>query len=150
MMELTGSALTALFIGLVWTLIKVVEYFLSKSSKKQVLINEKDKFNEICVKLQQFGDLLNVIDNSLKHLNEMHSVYDENRVPRWYISPEILPLVRQIHNSLEIIGKEFEDDFVIVKTGQTTIIQKILDLLSAQKLMVERLSDIIMKLNKSE
>lgn len=149
-MELTGSALTALFIGLVWTLIKVVEYFLSRVSKKQVLINEQDKFNDIFIKLQQFSDLLNVINNNLKHLNEMHLVYDENRVPRWYISPEILPLVRQIHNSLEIIGKEFEDDFVIIKTGQTTIIQKILDLLSAQKLMVERLSDIIMKLNKSK
>lgn len=149
-MELVGSALTALFIGLVWTLIKVVEYFLSSGGKKQVLINEQDKFNEIYIKLQQFNDLLNVINNNLKHLNEMHLVYDENRVPRWYISPEILPLVRQIHNSLEIIGKEFEDDFVIIKTGQTTIIQKILDLLSAQKLMVERLSDIIMKLNKSE
>jgi len=153
-MTITGSALTALFIGLVWTLIKVVEYFIKKNKEKgneYQIGQEQSKLFEICKRLQYLDELESVIDNiedKIKKLDEMHSVYDENRVPKWYVQSEILMLVRQIHNKLDIFEKELEEDIYIIKNGQTAIIEKILDLLNAQKLMVERLGDLIRKLNK--
>lgn len=151
-MELTGSAITALFVGLVWTLIKVVEHFLARRNGKKSGLSEGQcqQLNEIHTKLKCLGDIekiLDLVEEKVKHLDDLHSVYDENRVPKWYVSSEILPIIRKIHNSLEIMGKEVEEDLADVKGGQSMLTQKILDLLTAQKLMVERLGDIIIKLN---
>jgi len=160
-MEITGSALTALFVGLVWTLMKVVEYFISKrNGKKHGLTEEQDKqlkeiyegsqrLDDIEKSLGEMDKVLDELKEKVKHLDELHSVYDDNRVPKWYVSSEILPTVRKIHTSLEMVRKEMEEDLDLVKSGQFTLTQRVLDLLSAQKLMVERLGDIITRLNKS-
>ena len=50
-MEITGSALTALFIGLVWTLIKVVEYFINKKKS-----NDLKKIEEISEKIDEISN----------------------------------------------------------------------------------------------
>lgn len=157
-MELTSSALTALFIGLVWTLIKVVEYFINRG-KNDVVRNESEERDALISSrniniinkiehLQQQCAMLSDIYNKVKKLEESHSVVDENLIPRWYVPSELLPIVRQMHNSLDIMCRELQENLEAVKDGQASLVERILDLVSSQKIMVERLGDIIAKLNK--
>jgi hypothetical protein len=158
-MELTGSAITALFVGLVWTLIKVVGYFISKKNGKSGLTSEQDKqiaethtylseMNKYGVLTKDQKDLVYEIHDIVKDLKEVHSVYDENHVPKWYIPSELLPLVRQIHTSMDSLCKEMEENLGDVKSDQRVLVEKVVDLISSQKLMVERLGDLITKLTK--
>jgi hypothetical protein len=157
-MELTSSAITAVFIGLVWTLIKVVEYFISRRGSEEKVDKENRKEGarvveaaEVMSKLSELqaqGTLIAEMYDKVKKLEESHSVVDENLVPRWYVPSELLPLVREMHKSMEIMCRELEDNLSAVKDGQSSLIERILDLVSSQKIMVERLGDLIAKLNK--
>ena len=61
-MEITGSALTALFVGLVWVLIKVVEYFISKKKKEAIEVSQDGvRVSDILRKLEK-------IDDDLEHI----------------------------------------------------------------------------------
>jgi hypothetical protein len=128
MMEIGSAAITALFVGLIWTLIKVVEFFVS--GKKRGLTPEQEQ-------------ILLYIQGRVKHLDELHSVYDSNHVPKWYVPGELLTLIRETHSALEALSHELDDSMEKVTSGQASSVQKISDLINSQKLMTERLGDLV-------
>jgi len=137
-MELGGAALTALFVGLVWTLIKVVGFFVDKSKK-----NGKDIAPvAIGLTVEQARKLEN-INALIKHLDELHSVYDDNRVPKWYVPGEMLVLLRNADSALKSLSNELEDSIDKSESGQKAVLDKMSDLINSQKLMTERLGDLI-------
>ena len=70
-MEITDSAIIALFTGLVWTLIRVVEFFISKFRKENKNNNIYNKLNElISSQNEKVRELLDKIND----LKEMHDV----------------------------------------------------------------------------
>ena len=157
---LTGSIITSLFVGLILTLIKVVEHFISKKQEKKGLNEQQEQMlQKICQYVndtQKYGvltekqeELLEEINDSTGDLLDMHSVYDENRVPRWYISADLMPLVRKTYNSVKILNKELEESLSDIKEDQTLLVSRMIDLIASQKVMVERLGDLIVKLDKN-
>ena len=128
-MEIGSAALTALFVGLVWTLIKVVEYFIN-GTKTSYLTIEQEK-------------LLCDIYKLSTHLDELHSVYDSNHVPKWYVPGELLVLVRGMYNILEALSHEIDDSMKRISSGQESSIEKISELINSQKVMTERLGDLV-------
>jgi hypothetical protein len=138
-MELGGAALTALFVGLVWTLIKVVEFFINSKKNGKVAKVEAPApalTAEQARKLEQ-------ISTMVSHLNELHSVYDENHVPKWYVPGELLTLLRNARAALESLSNELEDSMDKSEAGQKAVLDKMSDLINSQKLMTERLGDLI-------
>lgn len=136
-MDLTNPALTTLFIALIYTLIKVVEHFLSKNKNNIIL----DKLNLI------EGEMCNAI-KATDTLSKMHEVYDNNRVPVWYVPSELLSTVRNMSMDLSVLNKEIVETMGEIKTGQTVLVDKLSDLINSQRLMTERLQDLVLKLNK--
>jgi hypothetical protein len=128
-MEIGSAAITALFVGLVWTLIKVVEFFIS-GGKKRGLTSEQES-------------ALYQIHKSVFHLDELHSVFDSNHVPKWYVPGELLTLVREAHNAMEALSHELDDSMEKIASGQAASVQKITELINSQKLMTERLGDLV-------
>lgn len=157
-MELTGSAVTALFVGLVWTLIKVVEFFVSKHKKtpSNVISAEQAKLLshidtcDMCSKyikssmMKQEGILREILENT-KDLYEMHNVYNEDHVPAWYVSPDLIRLARE--NKLQFV--EAIKKISEVEIDQDVIVGKMSELITSQRLMTERLGDLISALNKN-
>jgi hypothetical protein len=137
-MTIEGSALTALFVALIWVLIKVVEYFISK--------NKKDKMQ--CGLTERQEKTLEEARNYSKDLFEMHNVYDENRTPMWIIPPELMKLIRENHSCLELLKKEIDDNLDDIKGGQSVVVDKMTNLISSNKIMTERLGDLISALRK--
>jgi len=127
-MELGSAAITALFVGLIWTLIKVVEFFVS--GKKRGLTPEQES-------------MLYQIYKSVSHLDELHSVYDSNHVPKWYVPGDLLVLIRKTHSALEALSHELDDSMERIVSGQSASIQKVSELINSQKLMTERLGDLV-------
>lgn len=155
----TGSILTALIVGFLWSVFRIIEYLVSKKKNNRWGVSQDKKLNELHSVImgqvkehQKFMVKLDVaitkIEEQVKHLDEMHSVYDENLVPRWYLPSDVAKLVRQIHTTLEATCKEMESNFEEVKDGQSVFVDRVIDLVSSQKLMVERLGDLINKLNR--
>ncbi len=154
-MELTGSALTALFVGLVWALIKVVEFFVSKyKNNKEVkgLTNDQsntlqkvsENVSTLCDVLNKQSESLSTILAHSKHLDNMHSVYNDDHAPAWYVPPGLISLVRENNN----LCKDMEERIDEMKGDQGIIVGKMSDLISSQKLVTERLGDLISTLNK--
>jgi hypothetical protein len=155
----TGSILTALIVGFLWSVFRIVEYLISKKrinkwgpqqDKKlnelhSAMLNQLKEHQRFMIKLE---NAILKIEEQVKHLDEMHSVYDENLVPRWYLPSDMVKLVRQIHTTLEATCKEMENNFEEVKDGQSVFVERVIDLVSSQKIMVERLGDLINRLNR--
>lgn len=137
--EISSSALTALFVAMVWLLIRVVEFFISKYKKPMVPISALTEKQE---------KMLEGAYDYSKNLFEIHNIYDENRTPLWIIPPELMKLIRDNHSCLEMIRKEIEDGLDDVKNGQSIVGNKIADLVSSNKIMTERLGDLIFALRK--
>ncbi len=76
-------------------------------------------------------------------MDELHSVYDNNRVPKWYVPGEMLTLIRNTDNALKSLSNELEDSIDKSESGQRAVLDKMSDLISSQKLMTERLGDLI-------
>ena len=57
-------------------------------------------------------------------------------------------MVRQIHNGLEVTCKEMEAGFGDIEDSQSALSERVIDLITSQKVMVERLGDLINKLNR--
>lgn len=155
-MEIGGAALTGLFIGMAWALIKVVEYFVKKYGKvpeKAEPTEDHKKIDSIyqqCMLCAKFGNLtdyqkicLENIEKAVKHLDELHSVYDENHVPRWYMPGEVLFLVRNIHNEIDSMSDDLKEELNRISMGQSVSVEKISELINSQKLVTERLGDLI-------
>ena len=155
----TGSILTALIVGFLWSVFRIIEYLVSRKRNNRRDSSQDSKFNEFHLAiLEQVKEhhrfmvkldaVILKIEKQVEHLDDMHSVYDENLVPRWYLPPDMVRLVRQIHTTLESTCKEIESNFEEVKDGQSAFADRVIDLVSSQKLMVERLGDLISKLNR--
>jgi hypothetical protein len=159
-MELGSAALTGLFVGMGWALVRVVEYFVKKYRDEKVSLNDDQtkKLNEIystCLSLGKYGTLtheqersLNEIKKNVAHLDELHSVYDDNHVPKWYVPKDTLSLVRSIHNNVKTINEEFEDELNKISAGQSVLVEKMSDLINSQKLVTERIGDLIILWSK--
>jgi len=142
--DLANPALTALFIATVYTLIRVISYFISKK-----IGSDKVSLSEHHAK--QLDALMLLVENNHKYLskiNEMHEVYDGNRVPVWYVPAELLTTIRHINSEITSLNKDTVDIIGEIKAGQTVLVDKLSDLINSQRLMTERLGDLIMKLNK--
>jgi hypothetical protein len=155
-MELGGAALTGLFIGMAWALVRVVEFFVKKYGKnvsEAVLIDEQaKKLDEIYSKCtsNKFGMLtssqesrLENIEKMVEHLDELHSVYDENHVPKWYFPREMLLIVRAIHRDIDEMNDDLKEELGRIGAGQSISVGKISELINSQKLVTERLGDLI-------
>lgn len=168
-MEITGSVLTGLFVGLVWALIKVVEFFIKKYGKSkedaegsaaatklaEIQVNQfKDiaekisEFKDSCVLTKEQSDKLDEIWQKVKKLDDMHNVYNENHAPAWYVPSELLPLVRESNVCLDNLEKSLDIAIDEIKAGHSIVVNRISDLITSQKLVTERLGDLISALNK--
>lgn len=148
MMEILNSAITGAFVGLIWALIKVVEYFIKKYSNADETPVKICEFKDFCdIKKKQVEKMEDIL-LKLKKIDEMHNVYNDDHVPAWYVPSELLPLVRESNHCLENLDKSLEVVLDEIKTGQSNIINRMTDLITSQKLMTERLSDLISALNK--
>jgi len=158
-MEFTRSALTAVFVGLIWALIKVVEFFISKYRNNKETKGLTDEQAEILRKIHNGCDHLNEInkehDAMLKkilsyseHLDQMHSVYNDDHAPAWYMPPDMIKLVRENYNLSKILSRDIEEHMDEFKDDQGVIVNKMTELITSQKLMTERLGDLISALNK--
>lgn len=149
--DLANPALTALFIAMVYSLIRVVGYFISKKtgSDKAVLAEEHVSQLE-CLKkiIEENKKLMLENKNFVEKMCEMHQVYDSNHVPVWYVPAELLTTVRNINSEITVLNKEIIETMGEIKAGQTVLVDKLADLINSQRLMTERLGDLIIKLNK--
>lgn len=136
-MEITDSAIIALFTGLVWTLINVVKFFISKFRKDNKNDNISSLFDPQNKKINELLEKINDLKN-------MHEVYNDDHIPAWYIPSKMLNLIRENNNYLNILLK----DIYNIKDDQHLIIEKMLELIGSQKLMTERLGDLINILSK--
>jgi len=156
-MELGGAALTGLFIAMAWALIKTVEFFIKKYGKttdKAELVNGQakklDDIHKQCMSCGRFGVLtqsqinsLSVIEKLVKRLDELHSVYDNNHVPKWYVPGEMMLTVRSIHHNIDLMTDDLKDELGKLNAGQSISVEKISELINSQKLVTERLGDLI-------
>ena len=110
------SALAALFVGMGWALIKVVHYFLSRGKNGKASPEDLvSKIGELKTNIEKMNEELEEMGKQVSHLDKIHSVYDDNSVPKWYIPGELLPLTRSIHTSNE----DIKDDrvYIPIKKG---------------------------------
>lgn len=169
-MEITGSALTALFVGLIWTLIRVVEFFIRKYGKvkeeeeatalaKSLTLTQTNQFKEISEEIQRINhngclateakaDILEKICENSNKLFELHNVFNENHVPAWYVPSDLIELVRKSNNCLNNLERNLDLANNDRKAEQHITIDRLSDLIGSQKTMTERLSDLIVILNK--
>lgn len=136
-MDITNPAITAAFIALIYSLIRVIEYFVSKYKTDDNL--EKLKVIEAIIKKN--GQVV-------EKLYDLHAVFDNNHVPKWYVPAELLGTVRNMNTEMTILNKEIIDTLSNIKGGQTVLVDKLADLINSQRLMTERLGDLVAKLNK--
>lgn len=160
-MEIQGPALTGIFLGMVWALVKVVEYFLKKYKKEELSLNTEQsavlkEIHERCSNCGRFGTLtaaqIKTLENIEKisiHLDDLHSVYDENHIPKWYVPKEILPEIKQLHNEINKVNNILRNEFLQISTGQSVSINKMSELINSQKLVTERLGDLVVLWSKS-
>jgi len=134
-LSLSGSALTALFVGMAWALVKTVEYFVSRKNGKN---GKASVFHE------EHAKQLEETYGFAKDLHEQHAVYDENHVPLWYVPREMLSLVRSIHNCMENSESRIDE----IKSGQAVLFEKMTELIASQMLLTQRLGDLIAKLDR--
>jgi hypothetical protein len=155
-MELGSAAVTGLFIGMAWALVRVVEYFVKKYGKaEKVGLNDElskqiSEIHQQCMSCNRYGVLtehqencLENIEKLVKHLDELHSVYDENHVPKWYVPKEILSIVRSITNDIDNMSDDLKEELGKISAGQSISVEKISELINSQKLVTERLGDLI-------
>lgn len=87
--------------------------------------------------------LLDKIMKGVVHLDELHSVYDDNHVPKWYVPSDLQDKILKILMQVAAMDDHLDE----VKEGQGALIQKISELISSQQLMTQRMGDLISKLD---
>lgn len=159
-LDILNSVFTSAFIGLVWALIKVVEYFVNKNKKEEKpeyldLLNKNIELlmnmNKQLENIIKMGTLTEqqekVIEETAEDMNkllEMHEVYNENRVPIWYFPSETVKIIKDLPLHLNNLEMFMSD----LKTDQSEMFSRLSDLISSQKVVTERLSDLISALTK--
>ena len=133
-MEITNAAFTTLFISAVYALINVVKY----------LINKKNGNGRVRLPIEQEEMLMETHETTME-MKRLHDVYDENHIPLWYIPREAVSLIKETHSKVEPILKGTET----ISTIQSNLIEKISDLITSQKILTERLGDVMANLNRT-
>ena len=158
-MEFTTSAITAAFVGMIWALIKVVEYFISRNKKNVngLTSDQNDKLNVVydyVKEVEKHGtlnksqdDTLLDIQDIIEDLQDLHMVFDDNRIPKWYVPSELLPIVRKTYGEIQSQNKEINSFLRGIENGQNIMVDKLIELMSSQKIMIERLGDLIGRIN---
>ena len=153
------SVLVAFGLAFFWAIFKIIEYLVNKKKNARWGKEQERKLDEthnatlLLIKehegfMKDLGVFLENINKRLEHLDDMHCVYDENLIPRWYLPSDMIKMVRQIHGNLEATCKEMETGFKEVEGNQSALSERVIDLITSQKIMVERLGDLINKLNR--
>ena len=137
-MTITGSALTALFLGMAWALIRTVEFLISRRSIKNG--NGNGKAHSAKEQEQLLEDIYSLTNEMYK----LHVVFDENHVPLWYVPRETVKQIRDVNEHIVVTAK----DIAGIKSGQTLMVEKVLELIVSQKILLDRLSDLIIKMDR--
>lgn len=148
---IANPALTALFISVMYALVRVVLYFISKKNGPEKVVLSDIHAAQLKTMAEDIKILKGNAEVSQKlaqKMQEMHEVYDGNRVPVWYVPAELLTTIRSLNAELTAVNKEVAETMGEIKSGQTVLIDKLGDLINSQRLMTERLGDLIAKLNK--
>jgi hypothetical protein len=148
-MQLENSALTALLVSLVITLIKVVEFFLKKRTdvelkETKVLLIEATK--EVAKLKEELLVIKECATESLKGVGkiyDMHNVYTSNHIPVWYVPGDLLSLVQSTNSDIKFFQQRTTENIEKIGDGQSIVVEKISDLINSQRLMTERLGDLI-------
>lgn len=159
-LDILNSVFTSAFLGLIWALIKVVEYFINKNKKeeKPEYLDLLNKNAELLISMNRqletiikMGTLTEqqekAIEEAAEDINkllEMHQVYNENRVPIWYFPTETSKIIKDLPLHLNNLEMFMSD----LKTDQSEMFSRLSDLISSQKVVTERLSDLISALTK--
>ncbi len=153
------SVLVAFLLAFFWTVFKVIEYYISKKRSAKWGKEQEQKLSEIhsCllnmektqyVFIKELDSTVEEISVRIRHLDDMHSNYDENLIPRWYLPPDMAKTVRLIYNNITATYKEIGVGFKEIGDEQSSLSDRVIDLITSQKVMVERLGDLINKLNR--
>jgi len=157
-MPLAESAITAVIVSVFLGLIKGIDYLLTRRNEKDKpthgLTDEQTKFlieaHRMVADIKERGTLtreqearLDAIMKAVLHLDELHSVFDENHVPRWYVPSDLQEKLMKLLVQITTMDDHLDE----VKEGQGALIQKISDLISSQQLMTQRMGDLISKLD---
>jgi len=158
----TESLITAAIVAGVLGLIKAVEYLLTKLTKSKSsrgLTEKQDKSIEetfsYVTSMAKYGamtreqqETIEEIRKMAEHLDELHSVYDNNHVPKWYVPSDLTDRLGDIGSRLQILSERQTENLEEIKTAQGALIQKIADLISSQNRMTDRLGDLVAALNR--
>lgn len=134
--ELTGSALTALFVALVYTLIKVVEYFIGK---KKAAAEKPDALSE------EEHEILDDVAEKVDEMHKLHMVYDQNHLPLWYVPRELITLAQETDRGVKMLEGCVEE----MKSSQMAYMEKITELITSQTLLAQRIGDLIAKMDRN-
>lgn len=160
-MEITlaGAALNTLFFGMCWALIKTIEFFISKyrPAKQDTQTDDiRQDIKEMNAKFTKLHDIegltkeqiksLQGISGKIEKLFDWHNVYNENHVLAWYMPSELLSLVRDANKTLANLEDYTLDE---IRDNQNNIVEHISTLITSQRILTERLSDLINTLNKN-
>lgn len=157
-MPFAESAVTAVIVAVFLGLVKGIDYLLTKRNEKNKpppgLTEDQAKFlseaHRMVSDIKERGTLtkeqetlLDQIMKGITHLDELHSVYDDNHVPMWYVPSDLKDKLMKILIQVAAMDDHLDE----VKEGQGALIRKISDLISSQQLMTQRMGDLISKLD---
>ncbi len=168
-MSISNSLITAVVVAFVLGLIKAIDWLLSRRRKdedteglselhieqleKTSIATDSIKHN--IIKIIENGSLTkeqeNIIEEihkMIEHLNELHSVYDNNHVPKWYVPSDLSDKLIKIDSKLELLSLRQAEGLEEIKEIQNEIFQKISNLISSQNHLTDRIGDLIRILNK--
>jgi len=156
-MAVAESLITAVVVAGVLGLIKAIDYLLSKrEGSKGVLTDSQSKQLEESHRtvrdIKERGTLTRDQEGILRdtnkrvgQLHEMHAVYDDNHVPRWYVPNNLSERLVQMEQKLALADLHMEE----LKASQAALIEKISDLITSQHLMTQRVGDLVSKLGRN-
>ena len=164
---ISNSLITALVVAFVLGLIKAIDWLLSRRNKSDEGLSDLhaeqlEKTSEAVdlikyniVKILENGtltkeheSLIEEIHKMLEHLDDLHSVYDNNHVPKWYVPSDLIERLMNIYSKLELISFRQIEGMEEIKDLQNELFQKISNLISSQNHLTDRISDLINILNQ--
>jgi signal-transduction protein with cAMP-binding, CBS, and nucleotidyltransferase domain len=168
-MSISNSLITAVVVAFVLGLIKAIDWLLSKRRDNQndslselqaeqleKVTKTSDSIKHNVIKIIETGsltkeqeELIEEIHKMIEHLNELHSVYDGNHVPKWYVPSDLVDRLIKIDSKLELLNLRQSESLDEIKDLQNEVFQKISNLISSQNHLTDRIGDLINILNKN-
>lgn len=164
-MSVPDSLATALTVAVILGLVKAIDWLLSRKrenfsktqeNKLEDILDTSKKLTNAIERVIEGGaltreqrDLIEEIYKMTEHLNALHSVYDNNHVPKWYVPSDLIDRLVKINSRLEMLSERQTNNLDEIKESQTILIQKISDLILSQNHMTDRLGDLLNVLGKN-